>query len=79
MCKVNLAYLYGTAYLEFHFYMLVHVWCHAILHVENPVCSLANINLHVIGQGHLATWNSLHGAKLNRGSILYNPQERLLT
>ena len=27
----------------------------------------------------LTMWNSLHNARLRRGSMLYNPQERLLT
>ena len=26
-----------------------------------------------------ATWNSLHDARLSRGSMLYNPRERLYT
>ena len=58
------------------------MWCHAVLHVENPISPRANTNLHVMRHGHkilLATWNSLHDARLSRGSMLYNPRERLVT
>ena len=35
--------------------MHVHMWCHAVLHVKNPISSCANINLHVTRRGHLTT------------------------
>ena len=75
MRKVNLAYLYGIT-------SLLHTCTHAVLHVENPISYHANINVHVTRHGHKirpATWNSLHDARLSRGSMLYNPRERLLT
>ena len=75
MRKVNLAYLYGIT-------SLVHTCTHAVLHMENPISPCTNINVHMMRHGHKirpATWNSLHNARLNRGSVLYNPRERLLT
>ena len=75
MRKVNVAYLYGIA-------SLLHTCTHAILHVESPISPHASINVHVTRHGHKTrptTWNSLHNARLSRGSMLYNPRERLLT
>ena len=75
MRKVNLAYLYGiTSFL--------HTCTYAVLHVENPISPRVNINVHKTRYGHKirpATWNSLHDARLSRGSMLYTPPERLLT
>ena len=51
---------------------------HAVLHMENPISPRANINVHVTKHGHKirpAKWNSLHDARLSRGSMLYNPRE----
>ena len=75
MRKVNLAYLYGIT-------SLLHTCTHVVLHMENPISPRANINVHVTRHGHKirpATWNSLHDARLSRGSMLYNPRERLVT
>ena len=49
ICKVNLAYLYSIISL---LHTSVHMQFHAVLHVENPISSCANINLHVTRQGH---------------------------
>ena len=75
MCKVNLVYLYGIT-------SLLHTCTHAILRVENPISPCANINVHMTRHGHKiqpATWNSINDTRLSRGSMLYNPRERLLT
>ena len=54
--------------------------CHGVLHVDNPISPHANINLHVMTWAQdPATWNSLYDARLSHGSMLYNPQERLVT
>ena len=69
MRKVNLAYLYGIT-------LLLHTCTHAVLHVENAISPRANINVHVTRYGHKirpAKWNSLHDARLSRGSMLYTP------
>ena len=54
------------------------MWCHAVLHVENPISSRANINLHVMRHGH---WISPHGiVYMTRDLVVEdNPREGLLT
>ena len=65
MRKVNLANLYGTTHLYFRFYTHVHIWCNAVvLHLESPISSCANINLHVMSRGDLTMWNSFLDMRL---------------
>ena len=58
MRKVNLADLYGTTHLWFHFYTYVHMWYYAVLHKENPISSHVNMNVNVMNSEH---WISSYG------------------